>query len=42
MGAFLEGKVRIEGDVAKLMALQSGIVDPATQEAAKRIRALTA
>jgi hypothetical protein len=42
MSAFLEGKVRIEGDVAKLMALQTGIVDPSTQEAARRIRALTA
>jgi hypothetical protein len=42
MSAFLEGKVRIEGDVGKLMALQSGIVDPATHDAAARIRALTA
>jgi len=42
MAAFLEGKVRIVGDVAKLMALQSGIIDPSTQEAARRIRALTA
>lgn len=42
MSAFMEGKIRIEGDVAKLMALQSGIVDASTQQAAKRIRALTA
>lgn len=42
MGAFMEGKIKIEGDVGKLMALQSGIVDGATQEAAVRIRALTA
>jgi SCP-2 sterol transfer family protein len=42
MGAFMEGKVRIEGDVAKLMSLQSGIVDASTQQAARRIRALTA
>jgi hypothetical protein len=42
MGAFMEGKIRIEGDVAKLMSLQSGIVDASTQQAAKRIRALTA
>lgn len=41
MGAFLEGKVRIEGDVAKLMAFQSGVVDAGTQEAAGRIRAMT-
>ena len=42
MSAFMEGRIRIEGDVAKLMALQSGIVDASTQQAAKRIRALTA
>lgn len=42
MGAFMEGKIRIEGDVGRLMALQSGIVDASTQAAAKRIRDLTA
>jgi SCP-2 sterol transfer family len=42
MGAFMEGKIKIEGDVGKLMALQSGMIDGATQEAAVRIRALTA
>jgi hypothetical protein len=42
MGAFMEGKVRIEGDVAKLMNFQTGIVDTSTQQAAARIRALTA
>jgi SCP-2 sterol transfer family len=42
MGAFMEGKIRIEGDVARLMALQTGIVDASTQQAAKRIRDLTA
>jgi hypothetical protein len=41
MGAFMEGKVRIEGDVAKLMSFQSGVVDSSTQQAAARIRALT-
>ena len=41
MGAFMEGKIRIEGDVAKLMSLQSGIIDDSTQEAARRIRAMT-
>ncbi|HEV3213834.1 MAG TPA: SCP2 sterol-binding domain-containing protein [Acidimicrobiales bacterium] len=41
MSAFMEGKIRIEGDVAKLMSLQSGIVDASTQQAARRIRALT-
>ena len=42
MKAFMEGKIRIEGDVGKLMALQTGIVDASTQQAAARIRALTA
>jgi hypothetical protein len=42
MGAFMEGKIRIDGDVGRLMALQSGIVDSSTQLAAKRIRDLTA
>jgi hypothetical protein len=41
MAAFMEGKIRIEGDVGKLMALQSGIVDSSTQQAAARIRAMT-
>jgi len=42
MGAFMEGKIRVEGDVARLMSLQSGIADASTQQAAKRIRDLTA
>ncbi len=42
LSAFMEGKVRIEGDVGKLMAFQSGVVDPSTQQVAARIRALTA
>lgn len=42
MGAFMEGKVRIDGDVAKLMSFQSGVIDTSTQQAAARIRALTA
>jgi SCP-2 sterol transfer family len=41
MGAFMEGKIRIDGDVGRLMALQSGIVDTSTQLAAKRVRDLT-
>lgn len=42
LGAFMEGKVRIEGDVAKLVSFQSGIADTSTQQAARRIRAMTA
>lgn len=42
LSAFMEGKVRIEGDVGKLMAFQSGVVDASTQQVAARVRALTA
>lgn len=41
MQAFLEGKVRVEGDVGKLLALQSGIASEATHAAARKIRAIT-
>ncbi len=42
MQAFLEGKVRVEGDVGKLLAFQSGLASEATHAAARRIRAFTA
>jgi len=42
LSAFMEGKIRIEGDVGKLMAFQSGVVDANTHEIAARVRALTA
>ena len=44
MQAFMAGKVRVEGDMAKLMVLTSGQAgpDPATQELAGRIREITA
>jgi hypothetical protein len=42
LSAFMQGKVRIEGDVGKLMAFQSGVVDASTQQVAARVRALTA
>ncbi len=41
MQAFMAGKVRIEGDMTKLMALQSGPVDASAQEMAARLRAIT-
>ena len=41
LSAFMEGKVRIEGDVGKLMAFQSGVIDASTQQIAARVRALT-
>jgi hypothetical protein len=42
MSAFLEGKVRVEGDVGKLLAFQSGVIDESTHETARTIKAFTA
>jgi SCP-2 sterol transfer family len=41
MQAFMSGKIKVEGDMAKLMALQAGGVDPAAAEVAARIKAIT-
>jgi putative sterol carrier protein len=41
MQAFMAGKVKVEGDMAKLMALQGGGPDPSTQEIANRLREIT-
>lgn len=46
MQAFLGGKIKVDGDITKMMALQSagasGAADPATIEMAKRLQAMTA
>ena len=42
MQAFMAGKVKVEGDMAKLMALTTGGADPAAAEVASRIKAITA
>jgi len=39
--AFMAGKLRIEGDMAKLMALQTVPVDDSAQELANRLREIT-
>ena len=39
--AFMQGKIKVEGDIAKLMALQSGPPDPTAAEIASRIQAIT-
>jgi hypothetical protein len=39
--AFMQGKIKVEGDIAKLMALQSATPDPAAAEIASRIQAVT-
>jgi putative sterol carrier protein len=41
MQAFMAGKVRVEGDMAKLMMLQAVPVDESAQEMAVRIREIT-
>ncbi|MHB8681685.1 MAG: SCP2 sterol-binding domain-containing protein [Acidimicrobiales bacterium] len=42
MQAFMAGKVKVEGDMAKLMAMQAAAPDPTAQEVALRLRAITA
>jgi putative sterol carrier protein len=41
MQAFMSGKIKVEGDMAKLLALQGGVSDPSTAEVAARIKAIT-
>ena len=42
MQAFMAGKVKVEGDMAKLMMLQGAPPDENAQEVAKRLREMTA
>lgn len=42
MQAFVSGRIKVEGDITKLMALQTAQVDPIALEAATRIREITA
>jgi len=41
MQAFMQGKIRVEGDMAKLMALQTVPPDAGAQEIAQRLRDIT-
>jgi hypothetical protein len=41
MQAFMAGKIKVQGDMTKLMAMQSGAPDPSAQEVAKRIADIT-
>lgn len=41
MQAFMAGKIKVQGDMTKMMALQQGTPDPAQQEIAERIQAIT-
>ena len=41
MQAFMAGKIRVEGDMAKLMAIQSAPPDTRAEAMAERLRAIT-
>jgi putative sterol carrier protein len=41
MQAFMAGKIKVEGDMTKLMAMQAGAMDPTAAEIAKRIQEIT-
>ncbi|MEO9223548.1 MAG: SCP2 sterol-binding domain-containing protein [Acidimicrobiales bacterium] len=41
MQAFMSGKIKVQGDMTKLMAMQTGPVDPSAEEVQKRLKAIT-
>ena len=41
MQAFMAGKIKVQGDMTKLMAMQSGAPDATAQEVATRIKEIT-
>jgi putative sterol carrier protein len=41
MQAFMSGKIKVAGDMTKLMAMQSGTADPVADELAKKIAEIT-
>ena len=41
MQAFMAGKIKVQGDMTKLMAMQQSAPDPSAQEVAKRIADIT-
>jgi hypothetical protein len=42
MQAFMQGKIKVEGDISKLLGLQSTTPDPVAAEMAARVQAITA
>ncbi len=42
MQAFMAGKIKVQGDMTKMMALQSGTPDPMQAEIAAKIKEITA
>jgi putative sterol carrier protein len=41
MQAFMAGKIKVQGDISKLMALQAGAPDPSAQKVAELIQEIT-
>jgi putative sterol carrier protein len=41
MQAFMAGKIKVQGDMTKMMALQSQAPDPAAEKIAERIKEIT-
>ncbi len=41
MQAFMSGKIKVQGDMTKLMAMQQGTPDPSAEAIAKEIQAMT-
>ena len=41
MQAFMAGKIKVQGDMTKLMAMQQGTPDPAAQDIAAKIKDIT-
>lgn len=41
MQAFMSGKIKVQGDMTKLMAMQSASPDPVAQQIAERLQAIT-
>ena len=42
MQAFMAGKIKVQGDMTKLMAMQSGSTDPKAQEIQQKLKEITA
>ena len=41
MQAFMAGKIKVQGDMTKLMAMQSATPDPVSEQIAQRLQAIT-
>jgi putative sterol carrier protein len=41
MQAFMAGKIKVQGDMTKLMAMQQGAPDPVAEEVAAKIKEIT-